>query len=102
MTLESQRNRDNDVCAALILHLRKRLPTLVSVCFSGGKSLHAWFRVFGMDRRPQRKFMEYAVSLGADRATWNKAQLVRIPDGHRASGVRQTAYYFDPAEAVHE
>jgi hypothetical protein len=91
-----------DACAALILHLAERLPTLASVCFSGGKSLHAWFRVLELNRAQRRQFMRGAVSLGADKATWNPAQFVRIPDGLRASGVRQTAYYLNPAEAVHE
>jgi len=90
-----------DACAALILHLAERLPTLASVCFSGGKSLHGWFRVLELNRSKQREFMRYAVSLGADRATWNKAQLVRIPDGRRANGVRQTSHYLNPEEAVH-
>jgi hypothetical protein len=89
-----------DACAALIFHLKNLLPTLAVVCFSGGKSLHAWFRVFEVEPSEQRKFMNRAVELGADRATWSKAQLVRIPDGQRASGVRQVAYYFDPAKAV--
>jgi hypothetical protein len=89
-----------DACAALILHLAKRLPTLAVVCFSGGKSLHAWFRVLELTDTDQWDFMRYAVSLGADRATWNEAQLVRIPDGLRANGPRQTCYYLDPEEAV--
>jgi hypothetical protein len=89
-----------DACAALILHLAERLPTLVVVCFSGGKSLHAWFQVLELDGSQQREFMRCAVSLGADRATWNRAQLVRIPDGQRATGERQTCYYLDPKEAV--
>ena len=90
-----------DACAALIFHLLIRMPTLVSVCFSGGKSLHAWFRVFDIEPTAQRAFMDYAVAHGADRATWNKAQLVRIPDGHRHTGVRQSSHYLDPQEAVH-
>jgi hypothetical protein len=89
-----------DSCAALISHLAERLPTLAVVCFSGGKSLHAWFRVPELDKSEQRKFIRYAVLLGADRATWNRAQLVRIPDGQRATGERQTCYYLDPKEAV--
>jgi hypothetical protein len=89
-----------DACAALILHLAERMPTLASVCFSGGKSLHAWFRVLELDSSQQREFMRYAVSLGADPATWNKAQLVRIPDGLRPGGVPQTGYYLNPQEAV--
>jgi hypothetical protein len=89
-----------DACSALILHLRRRLQTLVVVCYSGGKSVHAWWRVFHLDAGAQRSFMEYAVTLGADHATWCRSQFVRIPDGMRDNGVRQTAYYLDPAEAI--
>jgi hypothetical protein len=89
-----------DACAALILHLAGQSPTLTVVCFSGGKSLHAWFRVLELGSGQQRKFMGCAVGFGADRATWNKAQLVRIPDGLRQNGVRQICYYLDPREAV--
>jgi hypothetical protein len=72
----------------------------VSVCHSGGKSLHAWFRVLEHNQAEQKNFMRYAVSKGADRATWLKSQLVRIADGRRNNGARQTSYYFDPGEAV--
>jgi hypothetical protein len=89
-----------DACSALILHLAERLPTLTMVCFSGGKSLHAWFRVNQLNSSQQKEFMRRAVSLGADRATWLKSQLVRIPDGQRPNGVRQTCYYLDPKEAI--
>jgi hypothetical protein len=89
-----------DACAALIGYLAERLPTLAVVCFSGGKSLHAWFRVFKLDKPKQREFMRYAVSLGADRATWTRSQLVRIPDGLRPNGARQTCHYLNPEEAV--
>jgi hypothetical protein len=89
-----------DVCAALIFHLRERLPTLAAVSFSGGKSLHAWFRILGLEQQARRLFMEYAVARGADRATWNKAQFVRIPDGLRQPHIRQTCYYLDPEQAV--
>lgn len=89
-----------DACAALILHLRERLSTLASACHSGGKSLHAWFRVLERNQAEQKNFMRYAVSRGADRATWVKSQLVRIPDGRRNTGERQVSYYFDPREAV--
>jgi hypothetical protein len=91
-----------DACAALILHLRERLPTLTSVSFSGGKSLHAWFRVLDSEPANQRSFMKYAVSLGGDKVTWNRAQLVRIPDGRRHTGERQTSYFLDPNQAVTE
>ena len=42
-------------------------------------------------------FMRYAVSLGADRATWTRSQFVRMPDGRRDNRqTRQTAYFFNP------
>jgi hypothetical protein len=89
-----------DASAALILHLRGRLPALATVCFSARRSLHAWFRVLDIEQEKQRAFMNYAVSIGADRATWNRAQLVRIPDGQRPTGERQTSFFLDPGEAV--
>ena len=89
-----------DACAALILYLAKSSPTLACVCHSGGKSLHAWFCVRGLERERQKAFMRLAVSLGADKTTWTKSQLVRIPDGLRENGVRQVCYYLDPKEAV--
>jgi hypothetical protein len=89
-----------DACSALILHLRERLKTLACVCFSGGKSLHAWFRVFELLESQQKDFMRYAVALGADRATYTRSQFVRIPDGWRNNGRRQICYYLDPREAV--
>jgi hypothetical protein len=85
---------------SLILHFKAFLPTLVVVCHSGGKSVHAWWRVFDLDADAQWNFMNYAVSCGADPATWVKSQFVRIPDGLRDNGVRQTAYFLDPGEAV--
>lgn len=89
-----------DACAAVIFHLAQVLPTLVVACFSGGKSLHAWFRVFELSREEQDCFMDYAIWCGADPATKCKSQFVRVPDGMRDNGVRQTAYYLDPGEAV--
>lgn len=40
--------------------------------------------------------MRYAVSLGADHATWTRSQFVRLPDGTRDNGHRQAVYYFAP------
>jgi hypothetical protein len=89
-----------DACAALILNLRKQLPTLACCCHSGGKSLHGWFRVFELTPEARRRFMRGAVLLGADRATWNRSQFVRIPDGQRDSSTRQRCFYFSPTEAI--
>jgi hypothetical protein len=40
--------------------------------------------------------MRYAVSLGADTATWSRLQFVRMPDGARENGKRQAVYFFNP------
>ena len=96
------RERDltvTDACAALHLHLAERLA-LVCCVHSGGKSLHGWFRAFDRSKGELRHFMEYAVRLGADRATWTESQFVRIPDGLRENGKRQRCLYLNPREAV--
>ena len=45
-------------------------------------------------------FFRYAVTLGADRATWTRCQLVRMPDGLRrnpdGSTARQSVLYWNP------
>lgn len=40
--------------------------------------------------------MARAVRLGADKATWTRCQLVRMPDGTRENGNRQRVHYFAP------
>lgn len=86
--------------AALLMHLAGYAP-LVCVVHSGGKSCHGWFYVHGEPEDKVRKFFRYAVSLGADRATWTRCQFVRMPDGTRDNGNRQTVYFvnFKPVEA---
>ena len=84
-----------DEQAAIILHLAERAP-LVLALHSGGKSLHAWLYCANQTEEQLHRFMRYAVSLGADRATWTKSQFVRIPDGTRENGKRQTVYFFNP------
>jgi len=72
--------------AALIAHLAKEAPLrgpLTMVVFSASKSLHAWFRCKGQPEEKLYEFMRYAVSIGADPATWLRSQFVRLPDGHR-------------------
>jgi hypothetical protein len=86
-----------DAMAALIWHLKQTGP-LVCVVDSAGKSLHAWFYCAGESEEPGsklRKFFEYAVAIGADPATWTRSQFVRMPDGKRDNGKRQTVLYFD-------
>ena len=84
-----------DEHAALLLHLGTFAP-LVCVLHSGGKSLHGWFYVQGQPDAKVEKFFRYAVSLGADRATWTRSQFVRMPDGMRDNG--NGVDRFDPRE----
>jgi len=81
---------------ALLMHLAQFAPLVLCV-LSGGKSLHGWFYCEGQEQRKLHKFMRYAVSLGADRATWTRSQLVRMPDGTRDNGNRQRVVYFNPS-----
>lgn len=86
-----------DLCAALIQHLAGYAP-LVLVVDSAGKSLHAWFNAVGVDERILRRFMDYAVVIGADPATWTPCQMVRLPGGlRRENGRRQETLFFNPA-----
>jgi hypothetical protein len=89
-------NEDQQV--AVIVHLSKFLP-LCMVLSSGGKSLHAWFNCKGKDDHPNGQLMDFmrtAVALGADDATWTKSQFVRMPDGLRENGKRQSVFFFNP------
>ena len=85
-----------DLSACLLLYLAERAP-LALVVHSGGKSLHGWFYCAGRSEEPLRRFMSYAVSLGADPATWTRSQFVRMPDGLRDDGKRQTVFFFNPS-----
>jgi hypothetical protein len=89
-----------DEHAALLIHLAGYAP-LVCAVHSGGKSLHGWFFVHGQPDEKVARFFRYAVSLGADRATWTRSQFVRMPDGMRDNGNRQPVYFlsFKPVEA---
>jgi hypothetical protein len=84
-----------DEQAAVLLHLAERAPLAVAV-HSGSKSIHGWFYCVGRAEEKPHAFMRYAVSLGADPATWTRSQFVRMPDGMRDNGQRQTVYFFNP------
>jgi hypothetical protein len=84
-----------DEQAAILLHLAERAPLALAV-HSGSKSIHSWFFAANEPEERLHRFMRYAVSLGADRATWTRSQFVRTPDGTRDSGKRQAAYFFNP------
>ena len=81
--------------AAVLLHLAERAP-LAAAIHSGSKSIHGWFYCLGQPEEKVSEFMRYAVSLGADRATCTRSQFVRMPDGIRDNGERQTVYFFNP------
>jgi hypothetical protein len=85
-----------DLSAALLLHLAAKAP-LALVVYSGGKSLHGWFYCAGVAERRIYRFMQYALSLGADPANWSRSQFSRMPDGLRDNGRRQTVYFLNPA-----
>jgi hypothetical protein len=86
-----------DEQAAVLMHLAEFAPLAV-VVHSGNKSVHGWFACRDESDETFREFMRYAVSLGADDATWCRAQFVRMPDGRREDGKRQTVFYFDPEQ----
>jgi hypothetical protein len=82
-------------CAALLWHLARYAPLVLAV-WSGGKSVHGWFNFASTSEETQRRFMEYAVAIGACYSTWTRCQLVRLPAGLRPNGNRQTVEYFNP------
>jgi len=84
-----------DEHAALLFHLAQRAPLILAV-HSGSRSLHGWFYCAGVAEEKVSRFFRYAVSLGADRATWTRSQFVRMADGLRDNGSKQTVYFFNP------
>ena len=98
LAVEFDDRRGEDSQAARLWHLSSFSPLVLAV-HSGGKSLHGWFCTHGDAEGGWHKFMRYAVSIGADPATWTRCQLVRMPDGLRrepGKERRQTVYYFNP------
>ena len=99
LVVEFDDKRGEDSQAARLWHLNEFGPLVMAV-HSGGKSVHGWFCTHGEDEAGWLKFMRYAVSLGADDATWTRCQPVRMPDGTRrepgAAPRRQAVHYFDP------
>jgi hypothetical protein len=86
-----------DAQAAVIWHL-SQYGKLVMVVHSGSKSLHGWFYCAGSDESDSssmKKFFRYAMTLGACRSGWTKSQFMRMPDGMRDSGNRQSVIYFN-------
>ena len=84
-----------DQQAAILLHLAEIAPMALAM-HSGGKSLHGWFYCGDKEENDLRRFMQYAVSLGADRQMWKPSQFARMPDGLRNLVKRQCVYFFNP------
>jgi hypothetical protein len=72
-----------------------RFPWLLAV-HSGNRSIHVWYPCQWYAEEQVKPFMLRAVRLGADKATWTRCQLVRMPDGMRDNGIRQRVHYFAP------
>lgn len=84
--------------ASIIWYLAK-FYKLVMVLSSGGKSLHAWFKVSAHD---EPDFWKLAIRMGADPAMMrNRSSFVRMPFGTRDNGKTQQVYYFNPLDHSH-
>ncbi len=74
------------------------LAPLVMAVDSGGKSVHAWYRVDALNAQKQANFFAAACLLGADRTRWDVCGWLRMPGGlRRVEGgppVRQRILYF--------
>jgi len=83
--------------AALATALNDRAPLVMAVD-SGGKSVHAWYRVDGMTAQQQARFFALACLLGADRTRWDVCGWLRMPGGLRqregAEAVRQKILFW--------
>lgn len=93
--LISEDRTAGDLCASVLIHLATIAPLVMAVS-SGGKSVHGWFLVGNQSEVNLEAFMRYAVSVGADKATWCRCQFVRMPEGIRANGARQEVLFFNP------
>ncbi len=89
-----------DMNAALTAHLMRSAP-LWLVVYSGGKSLQSWWPCRETDEGVlERWFHTQALTLGACHSTWCRSQFVRMPDGQRDDGRRQTVEYCNPGALV--
>ena len=85
-----------DMNAALTAHLMQSAP-LWLVVYSGGKSLQSWWPCRETDEGVlKRWYRTQALTLGACHSTWCRSQFVRMPDGQRDDGRRQTVEYYNP------
>jgi hypothetical protein len=92
-----------DAQASLLVDLatnRGLRAPLVCVVHSGNKSLQSWWYVKGFEEERVLPFFQRAVGLGADKATWTRCHLVRLPGGLRENGKRQEVVYLNSAVIV--
>lgn len=97
IVIESDRGESLDRQGGFLWFLAQRTHApLVLVVYSGGKSLHGWFRCDGVPAARLWQWFCGACARGADPRLWLPEQLVRMPDGRRESGELQPIVYFDP------
>lgn len=86
---------------SLIVHLCEYCgqdPELILT--SGGKSLHAWWRIDDWPDEDIKTFEDEAARIGADPALLGEArkcQLVRLPAGTRENGNSQSILFWNPS-----
>ncbi|MEI6033118.1 MAG: hypothetical protein WCS65_02405 [Verrucomicrobiae bacterium] len=85
-----------EMCASVILSQLDR-DKLRMVVMSGGKSLHAWLDVDGMDAAAVARLFRTLAPLGVDPAGRLTSQQFRLPNGFRADkGTRQNVIFWNP------
>jgi len=85
-----------EIQLAIIAHIALYLP-LVSVCWSGGKSMHATFSLLGLSARQIGDVKRYMRMIGGDHKAFNIVRLCRTPNATRhENGNKQTLLYLDP------
>jgi hypothetical protein len=82
--------------AAILKYLAKLLP-LVMIVYSGGKSLHGWFKSSHANEHQMQTFYKEAVMLGADPKMFSPTQFSRLPMGRNNRTSRtQRVIFFRP------
>jgi len=88
----------HEIIARLILDIATRHPSvpLLMVVDSGGKSLHAWWDIDGLDFGWQREWFYETVPLGTDPTIFDSNnQFVRMPWGTReVTNIRQSVIFW--------
>ena len=86
---------------AMLAYLEKRAKVrLAMAVFSGGKSVHGWFCVWGLSEYRVTSIHILAKKLGADKTTYSPGQYVRMPLGWNYSKSRRQKVLWYSREAV--